>query len=75
LTVLSELHAIVQQPGRQFLIATHSPILLAYPGATIYEFSAEGVKKVAYEETSSYQVTRDFLASPERFLRHLLELD
>ena len=75
LTVLSELHAIVQQPGRQFLIASHSPILLAYPGATIYEFSAEGIKKVAYEETASYRVTRDFLASPERFLRHLLDLE
>ena len=75
LTVLSELHAIVQQPGRQFLIASHSPILLAYPGATIYEFSEEGIEKVAYEETASYQITRDFLASPERFLRHLLELE
>ena len=74
LTVLSELHAIVQQPGRQFLIASHSPILLAYPGATIYEFSGEGIRKIAYEETSSYRVMRDFLASPERFLRHLLEL-
>lgn len=72
LTLLAQLHAVTRKPGRQFVIATHSPILLAFPGATIYQFTPEGIRSVAYQETSSYQVMRDFLASPERTLAHLL---
>jgi predicted ATPase len=45
----------------QFIIATHSPILLAYPGATIYELAASGIRSVRYEETEHFSVTRDFL--------------
>lgn len=61
------------QGGAQFVVATHSPILLAYPGARLYEFDGTGpVRAVAYEELEHVRVTRDFLAAPERFLRHLL---
>jgi len=55
----------------QFIIATHSPILLAFPGATIYTFDETPVKRVAYDELEHVRLTRDFLNEPEAFLRHL----
>ena len=55
----------------QFIIATHSPILLAYPDATIYSFDESPVQRVAYASLEHVALTRDFLANPERFLRHL----
>ncbi len=61
--------------GSQLIIATHSPILMAYPGATIYSLDESQLRTVAYEETEHYVVTRDFLQSPGSFLRHLLEDD
>mgnify|MGYP006922377958 FL=1 len=57
----------------QFIIATHSPILMAFPGAEILEFSEAGIRPAAYRETEHYQVTRRFLENPERMLRILLE--
>lgn len=59
------------QRGAQFIIATHSPILLAYPGARIYSFDTAPVEEVAFGDLDHVRVTRDFLNSPERFLRHL----
>lgn len=59
--------------GSQFLIATHSPILLAYPGAKIYELNDRGIEMVDYEECGAVQLTRSFLNGPERFLRHLFD--
>jgi predicted ATPase len=56
----------------RFIVATHSPILLAYPDCWIYELSPKGIKRVTYEETEHYQVTRSFFSAPERFLRHLM---
>ena len=55
----------------QFVVATHSPILLAYPGARIYSFDASPPEAVAYEEVDHVRLTRDFLAEPARFLRHM----
>lgn len=57
--------------GAQFIVATHSPILLAFPGAAIFEFSPEGPRLTTYEESEPYQLTKSFLDAPERFLRHL----
>jgi predicted ATPase len=57
----------------QFIIATHSPILLAYPGARIYSFDTVPVSQVGYEELEHVRLTRDFLNAPERFLRALRE--
>jgi len=71
LAVLSRMHDLVQE-GSQFIIATHSPILMAYPDASIYQCSKEGVLPVAYEDTEHFLVTRDFLANPQRMLRELL---
>ncbi len=58
--------------GSQFVIATHSPILAAYPRADILLFGDGGVRRTAYEELEHVRVTRDFLAAPERYLRRLL---
>ena len=59
----------------QFLIATHSPILLALPGATIYVLDAGGYHRAAYDELELVHLYRDFLAAPERYLRQLLAED
>jgi predicted ATPase len=59
--------------GAQFIIATHSPILLAYPDALIYQMSPEGMEAVPYTETEHYRVTRDFLNRPDKMLGLLLD--
>lgn len=72
MAMLRRMHHLVEQQS-QFLIATHSPILMAYPEARILELTAEGIKQVAYTETEHYAVTREFLNNPERMLSILLE--
>lgn len=72
LAVLSRIHDLVSEDS-QFIIATHSPILMAYPDAWIYSCSVNGLEKIDYFETEHYQITRDFLLNPERMLRVLLE--
>ena len=71
LSVLTRIHDLVQQKS-QFVIATHSPILMAYPEAYIYAFSAQGIERVDYKDTEHYRVTRDFLSNPQRMLSVLL---
>ena len=71
LAALSRIDQLVKA-GSQFIIATHSPILLAYPNAKILVFDGDGVKEVAYEDTEHYAVTRDFLNHYERRLQQLL---
>jgi predicted ATPase len=72
LAVITRIHDLVQQ-NSQFIIATHSPIIMAYPHAFIYAFSRKGFKCVAYEDTEHYRITRDFLSNPKRMLNVLLE--
>lgn len=72
LKFLTRLHDLVESGESQFIIATHSPILLSYPNAVIYEFGMEGFKKVKYTDTEHYQITKDFLNAHETFLAHLL---
>lgn len=57
----------------QFIIATHSPMLLAYPGARIYSFDRQPVEALAYDELEHVALTRAFLNEPGRFLRHLID--
>lgn len=57
--------------GCQVVMATHSPILLAFPDAAIWSFDAAPIRRVAYEELEHVRLTRDFLSDPEAFLRHL----
>lgn len=72
LALLRRMDELVREHS-QFLVATHSPILLAYPGATILELSDAGIRRVAYDEAEQVELTRSFLDDPERFLRHLLD--
>ena len=57
----------------QFVVATHSPVLLGFPGARIYLIDAEdGVREIEYDEAPQVELTRAFLDAPDRFLRELL---
>lgn len=71
LTLLIEINRLAKQ-GAQFLIASHSPILLGLPEAEILSFDEEGVHPCSYEETESYQVTELFINNREYFLERLL---
>lgn len=71
LTFIGIMHRAAEA-GSQFIVATHSPILLAVPGARIYELDPHGAHQVAWEETDVVRLTRSFLDSPERFLRELI---
>ena len=55
----------------QFVIATHSPILLTLPGATVLSIDEGRLREVSYRDTEHFQLTRDFLNAPERYHRHL----
>jgi len=57
----------------QFIIATHSPILLAYPGATIYSCDSGVLEKINYTDTQHYQITKRFLDNPDQYLHHLFK--
>lgn len=72
MTLLSAMDKLVKN-NSQFIISTHSPILMAYPGAEILELSEQGIRSVDYRETEHYQVTRRFLENPEKMLHYLLE--
>jgi len=73
LTFLSLLSEWAKSGNTQMIIATHSPILLAYPNARIIEFTPEGLRDVAYEETEHYKITKTFLNNPQRYLKELME--
>lgn len=72
LAMLSRMKALADKRS-QFVIATHSPILMAYPDAWIYRIGPAGLERVAWADTEHVRVTRDFLLRPDAFLRHLLE--
>ena len=72
LTLLAAIDQLVRADS-QLIIATHSPILMAYPNAAIYLLDESGVREIAYEETEHYQITKSFLDNPARMLHVLLE--
>lgn len=72
LAMLARIHDLVKDDS-QFVIATHSPILMAYPGAWIYQCGHQGFERVDYDDTEHVRVTRGFLANPARTLRTLLD--
>lgn len=73
LTLLVEIDRLVKN-GSQLIIATHSPILMAFPNALIYELShTYGIRSIDYKETEHYTITKSFLENPERMLGYLLE--
>jgi predicted ATPase len=70
LALIRRIHDLVEE-GSQFIVSTHSPILLGYPDARIYTLSESGIAETAYEETEQYELTRSFLADRDRFLHYL----
>jgi predicted ATPase len=71
LALMRRMHDLVRAEC-QFVVATHSPVLLGYPDAAIFELGEDGIAERAYEETEQYQLTRSFLEDRERFLHYLL---
>jgi len=74
LAALARLHDLVVDDS-QLIIATHSPILMAYPDAWIYQFSREGIERVEFKETEHFLVMQSFLKDPDRMLRSLFDKD
>ncbi|OCB00547.1 AAA family ATPase [Clostridium beijerinckii] len=69
LTIINEL----VKKRSQFIIATHSPILMAYPGADIFVIDDDGITKTPYKKTDNYMITRKFLENPEKMIGYLFE--
>jgi predicted ATPase len=70
LALIAFILEVLKNNNTQFIIATHSPILMGIPGALLYEIREEEMQAVAYTETDHYRVTRRFLENPESYLRH-----
>jgi len=71
LAFLSLMKGLVENGSAQFIIATHSPLLLAYPGARILSFDDGAIRDTAYDDLPHVTLTRSFLAAPDRYLRQL----
>ena len=61
----------LEKTNSQFIISTHSLILMSYPGAEIFELSDKGIKKIAYKDTEHYRITKSFIDKPEIMYKHL----
>jgi predicted ATPase len=72
LSFLAIINELEQLGIAQFIIATHSPILLSYPHAQILNFDA-GITPITYKETEHYKLTKNFLNNPDMYLRHLVK--
>ncbi len=71
LRALKRIHELVQD-GSQFVIATHSPVLMAYPEASIFVCTPDGLRQRAYEDTEHYEVMHEFMANPRGMLKQVL---
>lgn len=72
LAFMSIMHQLDKSGKAQFLIATHSPILICYPDASIYQFDEGGVSETHYEDTEHFYLTKSFLNNPALYLRYLM---
>jgi predicted ATPase len=72
MSLLTRMHDLIAKDS-QFIIATHSPILMAYSDAWIYQISSRGIERIAYEDTEHYQVTRHFLNHHQTMIEQLFE--
>ena len=72
LTLMLEMSKYIKNDS-QFIIVTHSPILLGFPGATILSFDDGEIQPIAYEDTQNYQITKMFINDRKQVLRHLFE--
>lgn len=73
LAFLRVLHDLAEKGNCQFIIATHSPILLGYPEASILSFDKGRIEEIDYEQTDHYQITKYFLDHREKFLEDILK--
>jgi predicted ATPase len=71
LSLLIIINTMVTTSNAQFIIATHSPMLLAYPGATIYSCDSTTLRPIDYTDTNHYQITKRFLDDPAYYMHHL----
>lgn len=71
LSLIAFVLEVLKNNQMQFIIATHSPILMGIPGATLYEIQEDGMQLVKFKETDHYRITKTFLDNPESYLRHL----
>ena len=71
LTLLTQMSRLVRRGGVQFVIATHSPILMTFPGATILQFDGGRIEPTRLQDTSHYHITKGILDHPERYWQHL----
>lgn len=72
MSLIAAINELVKK-NSQFIISTHSPMLMSIPGADIYQLSEEGIELVNYKDTEHYQITRRFLENPEKMLSYLLK--
>ncbi len=75
LVLLSIIHELCTDFHSQFIIATHSPLLLAYPGATIYSCDSSILTPISYTETEHYKITKKFLDNPSLYFHYLFKKD
>lgn len=73
LAALAIFHKLVTSMESQLIVATHSPILMAYSDALIYNFSDEGIHPIDYKDTEHYAITKEFLNKPEKMMQYLFE--
>lgn len=71
MAMISRIHDLVKE-GSQFIIATHSPILMAYPDSVVFQIK-NGFEVVEYEETEHYQITREFIKNRKKMLNILMD--
>ncbi|HEY8957749.1 AAA family ATPase [Chitinophaga sp.] len=71
LSLISFILEALKSKNSQFIVATHSPIIMGIPGALLYEISEDEIRQTAYEDTEHYRITHSFLSNPAFYLRHL----
>lgn len=70
--MLAQMARLERRGGAQFVIATHSPILMTFPGAALFSFDGGRIEPTSLEDTSHYHITKGILDNPTRYWQHLL---
>lgn len=73
LALLAQMHGLVEAGQSQFVVATHSPILMTFPGAQLVSFDDPALPRIRLEDTTHYDITKGMLDSPGRYWKHLLD--
>ncbi|PJI10023.1 MULTISPECIES: AAA family ATPase [Clostridium] len=71
MVLVSRMHDLIEEDS-QFIITTHSPIVMAYPDSIIYELNNDKIKRVKYEDTETYQIMKSFVNNPKKMLDILM---